>query len=34
MNCQNLEALGCEGVIIGKAIYEGRFSLKQLEKYI
>lgn len=29
-----LEELGCEGVIIGKAIYEGRISLKQLEKYI
>ncbi len=26
--------LGCEGVIIGKAIYENRISLKQLEKYI
>lgn len=29
-----LEALGCEGVIIGKAIYENRISLKQLEKFI
>ena len=29
-----LEELGCEGVIIGKAIYENRISLKQLEKYI
>jgi len=29
-----LAALGCEGVIIGKAIYENRISLKQLEKYI
>ncbi|MFV9484504.1 1-(5-phosphoribosyl)-5-[(5-phosphoribosylamino)methylideneamino]imidazole-4-carboxamide isomerase [Christiangramia sp. ASW11-125] len=26
--------LGCEGVIIGKAIYENRISLKQLENYI
>lgn len=26
--------LGCEGVIIGKAIYEHRISLKQLEKYV
>jgi phosphoribosylformimino-5-aminoimidazole carboxamide ribotide isomerase len=26
--------LGCEGTIIGKAIYEGRISLKQLENYI
>ena len=25
---------GCEGTIIGKAIYEGRITLKQLEKYI
>jgi phosphoribosylformimino-5-aminoimidazole carboxamide ribotide isomerase len=29
-----LAALGCEGVIIGKAIYENRISLKQLENYI
>jgi phosphoribosylformimino-5-aminoimidazole carboxamide ribotide isomerase len=29
-----LEELGCEGVIIGKAIYENRISLKQLEEYI
>lgn len=29
-----LEEIGCEGTIIGKAIYEGRISLKQLEKYI
>ncbi len=29
-----LKELGCEGVIIGKAIYENRISLKQLEKYI
>lgn len=29
-----LAALGCEGVIIGKAIYEGRISLKQLEEFI
>lgn len=26
--------IGCEGVIIGKAIYENKISLKQLEKYI
>ncbi|MFB1040753.1 MAG: HisA/HisF-related TIM barrel protein, partial [Polaribacter sp.] len=25
---------GCEGVIIGKAIYEKKISLKQLEQYI
>ena len=29
-----LAQLGCEGTIIGKAIYEGRISLKQLEKFI
>ena len=29
-----LKGLGCEGVIIGKAIYEGHISLKQLEKYV
>ncbi len=29
-----LAELGCEGVIIGKAIYENRISLKQLEQYI
>ena len=29
-----LKELGCEGVIIGKAIYESRISLKQLENYI
>ena len=29
-----LEALGCEGAIIGKAIYENRIDLKELERYI
>lgn len=29
-----LAELGCEGTIIGKAIYENRISLKQLETYI
>ncbi|MFD0975509.1 1-(5-phosphoribosyl)-5-[(5-phosphoribosylamino)methylideneamino]imidazole-4-carboxamide isomerase [Salinimicrobium gaetbulicola] len=29
-----LQEIGCEGVIIGKAIYENRISLKQLERYI
>jgi phosphoribosylformimino-5-aminoimidazole carboxamide ribotide isomerase len=29
-----LAELGCEGTIIGKAIYEGRISLKQLEQYV
>ncbi|MBC7641276.1 MAG: 1-(5-phosphoribosyl)-5-[(5-phosphoribosylamino)methylideneamino]imidazole-4-carboxamide isomerase [Flavobacterium sp.] len=29
-----LAKMGCEGTIIGKAIYENRITLKQLEKYI
>ena len=29
-----LAALGCEGTIIGKAIYENRITLKQLERYL
>jgi phosphoribosylformimino-5-aminoimidazole carboxamide ribotide isomerase len=29
-----LAEMGCEGTIIGKAIYENRISLKQLEYYI
>lgn len=29
-----LAEMGCEGTIIGKAIYENRISLKQLEAYI
>lgn len=29
-----LQDIGCEGVIIGKAIYENRISLKQLEDFI
>ena len=29
-----LAELGCEGTIIGKAIYENRISLRQLENYI
>jgi len=29
-----LAKLGCEGVIIGKAIYENRINLKELEKYV
>jgi phosphoribosylformimino-5-aminoimidazole carboxamide ribotide isomerase len=28
-----MEKLGCEGVIIGKAFYEGRISLKDIEKF-
>ena len=29
-----LKEMGCEGVIIGKAIYENRITLKQLEKFV
>lgn len=29
-----LKDIGCEGVIIGKAIYENKISLKQLEKFV
>src|SRR6056297_1207297 len=29
-----LQEIGCEGAIIGKAIYEGKISLKQLETFI
>lgn len=29
-----LAKMGCEGTIIGKAIYEGRITLKQIENYI
>lgn len=29
-----LEALGCEGVIIGKAIYENKITLKDLERFV
>jgi len=29
-----LEVLGCEGTIIGKAIYEKKISMKQMEDYI
>ena len=29
-----LKNIGCEGAIVGKAIYENRISLKQLEKFI
>ena len=31
---ENLEAIGCEGVIIGKAIYENRISLKELRQFL
>ncbi|WP_372975314.1 HisA/HisF-related TIM barrel protein, partial [Muriicola sp.] len=29
-----LQALGCEGAILGKAIYEKKISMKELESYI
>lgn len=29
-----LEKIGCEGVIIGKALYENRITLKELERFI
>ena len=29
-----LQEIGCEGAILGKAIYENRISLKQLEEFI
>ncbi|MBI3135668.1 MAG: 1-(5-phosphoribosyl)-5-[(5-phosphoribosylamino)methylideneamino]imidazole-4-carboxamide isomerase [Bacteroidetes bacterium] len=33
-NLVELKALGCEGVIIGKAIYEGAITLKQLAPWL
>ena len=33
-NLLSLQAAGCNGVIVGKAIYEKRISLKQLEDFI
>lgn len=29
-----LEAIGCSGAIIGKALYEGKISLKELQKFL
>jgi phosphoribosylformimino-5-aminoimidazole carboxamide ribotide isomerase len=29
-----LKEMGCEGVILGKAIYENRISLKQIEQFL
>jgi phosphoribosylformimino-5-aminoimidazole carboxamide ribotide isomerase len=31
---QKMKAIGCEGVIIGKAIYENKISLKELQEFI
>jgi phosphoribosylformimino-5-aminoimidazole carboxamide ribotide isomerase len=28
----SLKAIGCKGVIIGKAIYEGRITIEELSK--
>ncbi len=33
-NLEQLKEIGCEGAIIGKAIYEGIIELKELEKFI
>jgi phosphoribosylformimino-5-aminoimidazole carboxamide ribotide isomerase len=30
----DLEQMGCTGVIIGKAIYEGRIKIEQLKRYV
>ena len=32
-NLDKLQSLGCEGVIIGKAIYEGKITLKEIELF-
>ena len=29
-----LEEMGCEGAIIGKAIYEGRIELSEMKKFV
>jgi phosphoribosylformimino-5-aminoimidazole carboxamide ribotide isomerase len=31
---EELKEIGCEGVIIGKALYENRISLEELERFI
>ena len=30
---EDLKEIGCSGAIIGKAIYEGKISLKELQKF-
>jgi len=30
---EDLQAIGCKGVIVGKAIYEGRITIKELTKF-
>ena len=32
LDLEQLRELGCEGTIIGKAIYEGNISLKELQE--
>ena len=34
MDLERLAEIGCEGAIIGKAIYENRIGLKELERFI
>lgn len=31
---ENLEMIGCKGAIVGKAIYENRISLKELQQFV
>jgi phosphoribosylformimino-5-aminoimidazole carboxamide ribotide isomerase len=31
---EDLASIGCEGVIIGKALYENKISLKELERFL
>src|SRR5699024_7879748 len=31
---EEVEAIGCEAVIIGKAIYENKITLQEIEKYL
>jgi phosphoribosylformimino-5-aminoimidazole carboxamide ribotide isomerase len=33
-NVETLQEIGCQGVIIGKAIYEGLITLNELKKYV
>ncbi|WP_299116945.1 1-(5-phosphoribosyl)-5-[(5-phosphoribosylamino)methylideneamino]imidazole-4-carboxamide isomerase [uncultured Winogradskyella sp.] len=34
VDLESLKAIGCEGAIVGKAIYENKISLRALEKFI
>ncbi len=31
---ENLQAIGCKGVIIGKAIYEGKITINEMQKFL